>query len=307
MISCEINVTTWGGTWDWNSKPLGCKLPEVPAAPPANVRLEDGVYIGAASDLKDAQDLTNAGITYILTVDSEQPTSPDGSFRMKRVHALDKSSTDLLSHLDDCILFRCDACKASKAVLVHCHVGQSQSAAVVTAYLVKCHKMNFGAAYAKLQQLKPDQKQQQLQWERLHHLEKWTWEEELDGKGPWAQPGEYRRPKEELEAAKAERRRYEEAARRSGWKPGSQPQKFLGGGLTGSMATPGRRPEPTSFSLVFFQLLCPKCTSKLGSLYWCGEQCSCSRWVTPFFLIHKNRVDEIKHISIATRSGARIK
>jgi hypothetical protein len=34
----------------------------------------------------------------------------------------------------------------------------------------------------------------------------WTWEEILDGKGLWAQPGEYRRPKEELEAAKAQRR-----------------------------------------------------------------------------------------------------
>ena len=36
----------------------------------------------------------------------------------------------------------------------------------------------------------------------------WTWEDEMDGEGPWAQPGEYRRPKEELEAAKAERRWY---------------------------------------------------------------------------------------------------
>ena len=35
----------------------------------------------------------------------------------------------------------------------------------------------------------------------------------MDGKGPWAQPGEYRHPKAELEAAKAERRWYEEAAR----------------------------------------------------------------------------------------------
>jgi hypothetical protein len=35
-------------------------------------------------------------------------------------------------------------------------------------------------------------------------LESWTWEEILDGKGPWAQAGEYRRPKEELEAVKAE-------------------------------------------------------------------------------------------------------
>jgi hypothetical protein len=41
----------------------------------------------------------------------------------------------------------------------------------------------------------------------------WTWEEILDGKGPWAQAGEYRRPKAELKAAKAEQRRYEEAAR----------------------------------------------------------------------------------------------
>ena len=56
----------------------------------------------------------------------------------------------------------------------------------------------------------------------------WTWEEILDGKGPWAQPGEYSRPKAELEAAKAERSWYEEAARRRSWKPERQPQKGIG-------------------------------------------------------------------------------
>jgi hypothetical protein len=40
-------------------------------------------------------------------------------------------------------------------------------------------------------------------------LDSWTWEEILDGKGPWAQAGEYRLPKEVLEAVKAERRRHE--------------------------------------------------------------------------------------------------
>uniref|UniRef100_A0A674B0Z0 protein-tyrosine-phosphatase n=1 Tax=Salmo trutta TaxID=8032 RepID=A0A674B0Z0_SALTR len=193
------------------------------------------------------QDLTSAGITYILIVDSEQPTSPDGSFRMKHVHALDESSTDLLSHLDDCILFICDACKASKAVLVHCHVGQSQSAVVVTAYLMKCHKMNFGDAYAKLQQLKPDNAFHFCAHIMFEHL-----------------------------------------------------QTYLSGSTTFS-----RLINSTEFklndsifkvSLVCFQLLCPKCTSRSGSLYWCGEQCSCGRWVTPAFLMHKNRVDEIKHI-----------
>jgi hypothetical protein len=39
-------------------------------------------------------------------------------------------------------------------------------------------------------------------------LEEWKWEEILEGKGPWAQAGEYCRSKEEMEAAKAKRRRY---------------------------------------------------------------------------------------------------
>lgn len=42
------------------------------------------------------------------------------------------------------------------------------------------------------------------------------------------------------------------------------------------------------------QLLCPKCSAKLGSFNWYGEQCSCGRWITPAFQIHKNRVDEVK-------------
>jgi hypothetical protein len=76
-------------------------------------------------------------------------------------------------------------------------------------------------------------------------LEHWTWEEILDGKGPWAKPGEYRRPKAELEAAKAERRRYEEAAWQRGWKPERQPPKYFGRGRhTGSVTKSGRRTEP---------------------------------------------------------------
>ena len=64
------------------------------------------------------------------------------------------------------------------------------------------------------------------QWQKSQ--DSWTWEEILDGKGPWAQAGEYRRLKAELEAAKAERRWYEEAARQRGWDE-RQTQTFLGG------------------------------------------------------------------------------
>ena len=38
------------------------------------------------------------------------------------------------------------------------------------------------------------------QQQRQRYLENWTCEEILDGKGPWAQAGEYRHPKAELEA-----------------------------------------------------------------------------------------------------------
>ena len=45
---------------------------------------------------------------------------------------------------------------------------------------------------------------------KQHGQDEWTWEEILDGKGPWTRAGEYRRPREQMEAARAERRRYEE-------------------------------------------------------------------------------------------------
>ena len=50
----------------------------------------------------------------------------------------------------------------------------------------------------------------------------------MDGKGPWAQAGDYRRPKAELEAEKAERRWYDEAARLEARK--AVPKNVLGGG-----------------------------------------------------------------------------
>lgn len=53
-----------------------------------------------------------------------------------------------------------------------------------------------------------------------------------------------------------------------------------------------------SNTFALFQLLCPKCNAKLGSFNWYGEQCSCGRWITPAFQIHKNRVDEMKMLPV---------
>ncbi|ORZ15769.1 protein-tyrosine phosphatase-like protein [Absidia repens] len=40
---------------------------------------------------------------------------------------------------------------------------------------------------------------------------------------------------------------------------------------------------------------CPKCYSKLGAYNWSGEQCSCGRWITPAFMLHRKQVDETRN------------
>ncbi|CEG75144.1 dual specificity phosphatase 12 [Rhizopus azygosporus] len=42
---------------------------------------------------------------------------------------------------------------------------------------------------------------------------------------------------------------------------------------------------------------CPKCRCKIGNYNWSGDQCSCGRWITPTFMLHRNKVDEIKRIA----------
>ena len=106
--------------------------------------------------------------------------------------------------------------------------------------------------------------------QRQRTQDSWTWEEILDGEGPWAQPGEYCHPKAEREAVKAERRRYEEAARRRGWKPESQPQKCIGGSTRGVWRSQvgdlrqlpvlsGEREGPGRHHVMLWSARCPRC------------------------------------------------
>ena len=76
-------------------------------------------------------------------------------------------------------------------------------------------------------------KTKQCGMEEQRVMDSWTWEMILDGKGPWRQAGEYRRPPEEMEAAKAERRFWEDRLARQ--EEERQPQDFLGAGAHGTV------------------------------------------------------------------------
>nr|CDS27914.1 dual specificity protein phosphatase 12 [Hymenolepis microstoma] len=42
------------------------------------------------------------------------------------------------------------------------------------------------------------------------------------------------------------------------------------------------------------KVYCSRCKAKLGSYNWCGEPCTCGRWVTPAFHFSRKHLDELK-------------
>ncbi|KAL2102222.1 hypothetical protein ACEWY4_001390 [Coilia grayii] len=292
------------------------------------ILVESGLYLGAASDLKDHTNLSILGITHVLTVDSEQVPLPT-QFITKYVRALDDSSTDLLSKLDECIQFIDAGKQPSSSVVVHCHAGQSRSAAVVTGYLMKSHNIPLEEAKSKLIQIKPDVKinenfldqlalyesfgckvdfsSPQYKQFRLKHLsEQFTDLKDLPKEVFAADPGQTSSTEIAYRCRKCRRTLFCGSSILShelGSGSAAFPHKKTAGsghqaGCTSYFIEPVRWMEDALLGVMDGQLLCPKCSSKLGSFNWYGEQCSCGRWVTPAFQMHKNRVDEIKHINV---------
>ncbi|KAJ8409503.1 hypothetical protein AAFF_G00229040 [Aldrovandia affinis] len=303
------------------------------------IAVQTGLYIGAASDLADGQELARTGITHILTVDSEEPKLP-GPFQTKFVYALDEESADLLSCLDGCVQFICEAMDLpSSAVLVHCHAGRSRSATVITAFLMKSSRLTLSDAYTKLQLIKSDVKINEGFLNQLALYESMNCEVDMTSpvykqyrlqKITDKYPELQNVPKDVFAADPATAQAHSNEAvhrcrkcRRTVFRGSSILTHVAGSGqeafthkktvgpvahaqdhatqtqCTSYFIEPVQWMERSLLGVLDGQLLCPKCSSKLGSFNWYGDRCSCGRWVTPAFQIHKNRVDEIKHINIS--------
>ncbi|KAL1769909.1 dual specificity protein phosphatase 12 [Sigmodon hispidus] len=125
------------------------------------VEVRPGLYVGEAAAVAEPDHLMEAGITAVLTVDSEPGFQAGAGFEGLRrlfVPALDKPETDLLSHLDRCVAFIGQSRAEGRAVLVHCHAGVSRSVAVVTAFIMKTDELPFEKAYEHLQTVRPEAK-----------------------------------------------------------------------------------------------------------------------------------------------------
>lgn len=295
--------------------------------------VDSGLYIGTAADLNDSQALRSAAVTHVLSVDSEDPAAKllaaDGNVRLKWINVLDEATSDLLSRLDDCFLFIREAVEGGSAALVHCQAGRSRSATVVTAYLMKTHKLGFTEAYQRLRALKADVQVNSGFEEQLRLYE--SLQCRVDTSSPLYK--QYRLQKlaekyPELQDVPREVFAVDPThcnpaevsyrcrrCRRNLFRDSSVLSHTVGGGapafahkkssnLSGDLRCTSYFIEPVQWmeeallGVMDGQLLCPKCGSKLGSFNWCGDQCSCGRWVTPAFQLHRNRVDEIRQLSV---------
>ncbi|XP_072276250.1 dual specificity protein phosphatase 12 [Pyxicephalus adspersus] len=289
------------------------------------------LYLGNINDVADVEHLQKTGITHILTVDSVKPDLT--LFQTKFVNLLDDSSADMLSCLAECLNFLKEALALPEtSVLVHCHAGVSRSAAVVIAYLMNTTKCTYEEAHRRLQDAKSDIKINQEFVNQLGLFESMGCEvdmtsasykqyrlQKLTEKYPELQrlprevfaldPSSIAQTKEVLYRCRKCRRSLFRAESILNHSLGAGPMAFAHKRLTipnSSDSTkctsyfiePVQWMEESLLGVMDGQLLCPRCHSKLGSFNWYGEQCSCGRWVTPAFKVHKNRVDEVKPLLI---------
>ncbi|XP_063283674.1 dual specificity protein phosphatase 12 [Pelobates fuscus] len=291
------------------------------------------LYLGSATDTENPQQLHENGITHVLTVDSEAPTTLD-SFQTKFVRLFDEACADLLSCLPECLNFVKEAHDVSESsILVHCHAGVSRSAAIITAYMMSTENLSFEDAYARLQAIKTNVKindefvkQLELfeamgcqvdmtcsiykQYRLQKVTEKYPELQKLPREVFASDPSSLGQTAETLYRCRKCRRSLFRATSILSHVVGDGPAAFVHKKLnsatsaldlkkcTSYFVEPVQWMEETLLGVLDGQLLCPKCSSKLGCFNWYGEQCSCGRWVTPAFQVHKNRVDEVKAVQI---------
>ncbi|CAN9503405.1 unnamed protein product [Ophioblennius macclurei] len=296
------------------------------------LQVDPGLYIGTAADLNDPQALADAAISHILSVDSEDPSQrlpADAQFLRKWINVTDEVTSDLLSYMDDCIVFIQQAVDGGRAALVHCQAGRSRSATIVTAYLMQKYRLRFTEAYHRLKSIKQDVQVNSGFEEQLCLFEAMQCQVDLTS----SLYKQYRLTKitekyPELQLVPREVFAVDPATsgssevsyrcrkcRRTLFRDTSLLSHPVGKGasafshkkssnLSGEVQCTSYFIEPVQWmkeallGVMDGQLLCPKCNSKLGSFNWCGDQCSCGRWVTPAFQLHHNRVDEIRKLNI---------
>ncbi|NXE61093.1 DUS12 phosphatase, partial [Calcarius ornatus] len=278
-----------------------------------------GLYVGGAESCSSPAALSAAGVVAVLTVDAEEPPAVPG-LRAMHVRARDEPGADLLSRLDECAARTRSECppasprahpagspltplcsrprrRVNPGFQAQLKLYEAMGCAVDTSSaLYKRYRLEMlSQRFSEPQDLPrevfavdPTTICQTLNTEVLYRCRKCRRAlfrsssilSHTEGMGPTA----------------FAHKRITESARLSG----NGQEK-----CTSYFIEPVQWMEPALLGVMEGQLLCPKCTSKLGSFSWRGDQCSCGRWVTPAFQIHKSRVDEVRTLPVGNFQTAK--
>ncbi|XP_040428351.1 dual specificity protein phosphatase 12 isoform X2 [Cygnus olor] len=262
------------------------------------VAVSAGLYVGGAGSCSSPASLAAAGVVAVLTVDAEESPAVPG-VRTLHVRARDEPGADLLSRLDECAAFIGAARASGGAALVR-WVNPGFQGQLKLYEAMGCTVDSGSALY----------KRYRLQMLRERYPELQDLPREVFAVDPSNMCQTLNT--EVLYRCRKCRRSLFRSSSILSHVEGDGPTAFVHKRITGSMQLCGGGPdkctsyfiepvqwmEPALLGVMEGQLLCPKCTSKLGSFSWRGEQCSCGRWVTPAFQIHKSRVDEVRTLPV---------
>ncbi|XP_023020792.2 dual specificity protein phosphatase MPK-4 isoform X1 [Leptinotarsa decemlineata] len=120
--------------------------------PPSIDIIEENLFLGGLAAAKNTEILNKNKITHILTIDT--CPLPRTILELKHIvtkfiQLSDQPKEDLLSHLEEADLFIREGISKG-AVLVHCYFGVSRSASLVIAYIMKKYQLSYQKAFEKV-------------------------------------------------------------------------------------------------------------------------------------------------------------
>lgn len=114
----------------------------------------DNLYLSSVLIAKDINILRNNNIKCIVNCTKDQPNFFENELKYKRVEIIDDYKENILQYFDSTCKFINENIK--NKVLVHCNAGQSRSASIVIAYLMKYENMTLTKALEYVKNKKSD-------------------------------------------------------------------------------------------------------------------------------------------------------
>lgn len=105
------------------------------------IPIVDNIYIGNIASTIYLEQLKENGITHILSIYNGGYETYPNDFKYKIIHINDDPWLSLDQYFDECIDFILDSQKTHGKILIHCMCGVSRSATIISAYLIKIHKI----------------------------------------------------------------------------------------------------------------------------------------------------------------------